>query len=104
MNRIKITKLDVANDPLYPTMTMENYVQGMDNGDISIPINYWVIGTLINPIVEGEGIAMFREIRNGEQVTGLFTTSVVKTITGLSDDRQWIETQNSKYLIEPVEE
>jgi hypothetical protein len=104
--RTKITKIDIAQNPVVPTANKEDYVCGREQDtEVSPFIDYYVIGTLERPIEVGKGIRMLREDRNGVKAFGMFTSSVVKAVKGgNSAGTKWIvETDNSVYRVEDVE-
>ncbi len=101
MSLVKITKVGASKKPEFPTPKFKNYKQGEYNGNVSLPKDYCVIGNLINPIIVGKTIQMWREMRNGEKIAGYFSTSIVKKITK-KQTGLLIETNNSKYLVNEV--
>lgn len=97
VTKVKITKLAAVDNPVLVTPKMEDYKPGEDNGNVSVPIEYTVEGTLIYPIEVGKRCMMTREKRNGVVVNGLFSTSPVTEINGNT-----FSTMNSKYIIEEL--
>lgn len=93
--KIKLTKFASAADPKFPTANREDFKDGQENEGVSLPIDYWIIGNLQREIKEGQSIKVLREIRNGVEALGMFSSSPVKKIDGDS-----IETSNSIYKIE----
>lgn len=76
-----------------PSATNAEYVPG--SGGIknkSIPIDYWVIGELVNPITVGQSVRVLRESRNGVACPGVFQTSPIVEVTPTT-----FKTQNSIY-------
>ncbi len=96
-SKVKLTKFAVSNNPLVPTPPMEGYVCGADNGDVSLPIDYWVEGYLMDDIKVGDSIKLNRTCRNGINIPGMMLTSIVTKIEG-----DIIETNNSKYKLETL--
>jgi len=93
----KITKLAAVENPDFPTPDKKDYVFGKENEGVSLPTDYYVIGTLLKPITKGESIEMLRINRNGVSCPGMFMTSLVKEFDG-----KMVETANSKYIVEEV--
>ena len=93
--KIKLTKFAAVDSPLALTPDDKNYNHGEINENVSIPIDYWIIGELSRPIQVGECVCVNREIRNGITIAGLFQTSPV-----VKFEKDIIETANSKYRIE----
>jgi len=94
---VRLTKLKPVENPLIPTPLAEDYVSGQDNGAVSLPIDYWVTGTLHEDPQVGLPIRVRRDCRNGEWIDGTLTTSPVQRIDG-----DMIYTANSVYKLEEV--
>ena len=95
----KITKISETENPLVKSATKEEYKYGTYNNNVSIPIDYWVVGYLFDEIKVGKPVRLFRKIRNGEKVEGIFTTSKIQTWDG-----NIFTTMNSKYKVEDYNE
>lgn len=95
---VKITKLSAQSSPIVPTPEMEGYIQGQDNGLVSLPIEYTIEGYLLKEIEVGEPVRVHRMIRNGVEKEGQFETSPVTKITETG-----FETTNSIYHLEKIE-
>ena len=97
-NRIvRITKIKSSENPEYPSKSLQDHEHGEVNHGFSLPIEYYVEGTMENPPVVGKSFTMFRSSRNGVKVSGVFTTSEVTKVT---DDG--FETLNSIYKIQDI--
>jgi hypothetical protein len=84
MRRIRIQKLGEVVGAL-PAASKEEYVPGTHGvTGKSIPIEYTLEGTLVNPLTVGESVIVLRETRNGVAATGLFQSSPVTLITNTS--------------------
>ena len=97
--KVKLTKINKAENPRHKTPDKKDYKFGEINRDVSVPLDYWLIGELVGDITVGKGIVIAREIRNGVKVEGLYRSSRVKKIDG-----DTIETDNSIYKIEYLKE
>ena len=97
--KVKITKIDKAESPKYPTPDKKDYEYGQDNYGVSIPLDYWIIGELSSPIKVNSPIVALRSERNGVKCAGLFRSSHVIKLEG-----NIAETENSKYQIEYLED
>lgn len=97
MKNVKIQKISASNNPLFETPKIEDYEVGKDNGDVSLPIEYTIEGTLVAPIEIGKPVSVLRKKRNGISMIGLFTTSEVVKKT-----EKTFETKNSVYTIEEI--
>lgn len=94
---VRLTKLKAVENPVAPTPLAKDYVSGRDNGMVSLPIDYWVTGTLYEDPQIGLPIKVRRDCRNGEWIDGTMTTSRVQRIDG-----DMIYTSNSIYKMEEV--
>jgi len=65
-------------------------------------IGYWVSGELIKEPETGSHLAMLRNVRNGEEVPGLFITSKIESLVPLDPWKTLVITQNSTWLMEEV--
>lgn len=95
--KVKITKLRQADNALYDTPPIHDYLMGEDNGNVSLPINYWLEGYLTEELIVGKSLTVSRTNRNGVEIGGLFVTSTVTEIT--SDG---FKTLNSVYKLEYI--
>lgn len=97
---VKISKIGIAANALYPTPAVEEYIPGEDNGAVSLPVSYTVEGYLVSPIKKTQHITVQREKRNGISVAGFFSTSEVEKLTKINDTNYVVETLNSVYTVE----
>lgn len=95
-----IKKIAAAINADCPTPSFDNYICGVDNGDVSLPIEYEVIGKLNKDIIEGDYMELTRTERNGVKCAGIFTSSLIKSIKPSFKGACEVETNNSKYLVE----
>lgn len=78
--RIKIEKIGEAQGGL-PANDRQLHIDGqIQDGNVSLPINYTVEGELVGTIVVGKPVVVNRDTRNGVKVPGIFNTSEVQTI------------------------
>lgn len=76
-----------------PARKMEDHISGQDMDDsLSIPIEYNLEGYLIGEMEVGKNLIVDRTKRNGLEVRGMFTTSIV---TEVGDS--FFKTANSVY-------
>ena len=99
MKKVKIIKIAAVEEARVPTPEFNNFVQGVDNNGVSLPIDYTVEGYLQNDIEVGKPVLMLRTKRNDVECQGLFTTSEVRELTSYG-----FNTLNSKYTIETLSE
>lgn len=99
---IKLTKLVAAPNAFFPAANKENYQYGKDNYGVSLPVDYWLEGYLLNnEIKEGERVVVERTNRNGVECKGLFTSSLVKKV---DKEKGLFWTENSTYKVEVLKE
>jgi hypothetical protein len=98
MKKVKITKLGSVDNPIYPTPNFNEYTPGEDNGNVSLPVEYWLEGYFMNEPVVGSSVLVNRTSRNGVTCGGSFFTSKVTKITDTG-----FETQNSVYQVDILE-
>jgi hypothetical protein len=98
MKKVKITKLGPSENPVFPTPNYNEYIQGSDNGNVSLPAEYWIEGYIMNEITVGSSVLVNRTSRNGVECGGRFLTSKVKKITETG-----FETENSIYRVDYLE-
>lgn len=98
MNKVRITKIGIPDNPDVDTATKEIYNLGEFN-KLSPFVDYYVEGELIGDVTVGKSVLMVRENRNGVAVNGMFQTSTVTSITPL-DNVVIFRTRNSIYKLE----
>jgi hypothetical protein len=91
---VKLTKINKQKNPAYETSSISDWKHGEENG-LSPFVGYQVKGSLLSKPVVGGSIEIFREIRNGDKVPGIFRSSKILKIEG-----NLIHTLNSVYKIE----
>jgi hypothetical protein len=99
--KVKITKIEPVDNPVVITPLEKDYICGqVQKEDVSVFNGYTVIGTLVYPIEIGRPVKLLRENRNGVEIEGIFTTSIVKNISAYSEETLFFTTDNSLYRIE----
>jgi hypothetical protein len=76
---------------------MQDYVAGQDNGDVSLPIEYYLEGHMPEEPTVGRSLIVHRSSRNGIKIAGIFTTSEVTEVTEYG-----FKTLNSIYKLEYI--
>ncbi len=99
--KIKVKKISEAALPRYRTANWDEYKCGEDNGDISLPVEYELTGTIIGSLETGKSLVIQRDTRNGIECLGLFYSTTVKNIIE-KDNYKIIETENSVYQLEEL--
>lgn len=97
--QVRLTKHAACKNPVTPTPEMRDYRTGEDNGDVSLPTNYSVEGTLIPPLKAGFPLNILRSKRNGVVCSGYTSTSPIQRIDE-GNGKLVLTTQNSIYTLE----
>jgi hypothetical protein len=79
---IRLQKLAATDVALYEPGLPGEYVPGTINPDVSLPLDYWLIGWLVLPPKVGEAVMVLRIVRNGIVFPGHFATTPVTEIRG----------------------
>lgn len=95
--KIKLIKINKVEDADCPTPDFTDYKPGMDNGLVSLPIDYEICGEIGGFPVVGNSIIGTRTHRNGIEVPGIFTTSKVISVISINEEEYIITTKNSIY-------
>jgi hypothetical protein len=101
MQRVRVKKVGAVEQPLCETPDWDSYVLGVENPDVSLPIEYEIEGTPLNEPTVGESYRVLRYVRNGVKTLGGFSTSIVKRIS-TDGNRTILETCNSIYIVENI--
>ena len=100
MQLYKITKLSAVKNPVVQSaQSVDEYRESLHTYDetLSPNVDYWMIGELISGPVLGESVILQRSNRNGIEMPGVFTSSIVTKITEAG-----FETMNSNYKMEAL--
>lgn len=97
--KIQLTKINKVENARFPTPDKCDYIPGIDNRNVSLPIDYEIIGHIDSIPVVGDIISGIRTHRNGEEVPGYFETSKITEMTELDDNTFTFNTQNSIYKL-----
>lgn len=93
--QILIVKLSASSNPVAEPGSWEGWIPGSRNNLASLPVNYELRGILLEEVVVGGSLFVFRSHRNGVEVYGLFKST---TIVGISRE-SLVETFNSVYQV-----
>lgn len=99
--KVKLKKISEAEMPRYKSANWDEYKVGIDNGDVSLPVDYELTGTMLREPAIGQSVTIQRDTRNGVECGGIFCCSVVKGINKVGDIL-FLETQNSVYQVEAI--
>ena len=95
--KVKITKIAQVEDALHDAPPIHEYEAGKDNGNVSLPVEYYLEGIMPEEPTVGKSLTVIRTSRNGIEIGGLFTTSRVTEIT-----KNGFKTLNSIYKVEYI--
>ncbi len=103
--KVKITKIGKASFPLAKSSSsVEDYWDNLKDpdGDLSPPIDYWIIGTIHGEVKVGECLVAIRDNRNGVELPGIFYTTPIEEVKYDGDELVGVITLNSIYKIEKI--
>lgn len=95
--KVKISKVAHLEDAIHDAPPIYDYVAGEDNGNVSLPVEYYLEGFMHEAPTVGRPLIVLRTSRNGVEIGGLFTTS---TVTEITEDG--FKTLNSVYKLEYI--
>ena len=93
---VRVTKLRATEGGM-PACPRPLYSPGAWHNVLSLPIGYWMEGTLLADVVKLGAILLRRRFRDGVDAQGIFRSTQICTVV----DKE-IMTYNSVYLIEEV--
>ncbi len=93
---VRLVKLRPAGNPSAESGNWNTYVPGSADNATSLPIDYEMIGVLLEPPVVGGQVKLLRLERNGVRSMGLFESTRITSVNGNE-----FTTQNSVYRWEP---
>lgn len=104
---VKITKIKICEDAEYRTPDWDEYELGKINGNMSLPVDYYLEGYLLEEIKVGKPVLVERISRNGEKIGGFFSTSFVREISYQENKNQeggcwFFKTLNSIYRMDYI--
>lgn len=100
--KVKLTKIAINKDSEAPqSKTIEEYRNG--KWDKSPPVDYWLLGELLEEIEVGKPLRISRWNRNGLEALGMFHSTPVVTLHEHNSDT-YITTNNSVYKMELLED
>lgn len=94
---VRVKKLATSPNPDVEADSWEEHAPGSPSNKGSIPVEYEVEGTLAFKPEPGLSLVINRTKRNGVEISGVMTTSVVTKITP-----DGFETRNSVYEMEVI--
>jgi len=99
--KVRVIKVSECEVPKFKSGDWKTFKVGLDNPEVSLPIDYEIEGDLIGKIEVGGNIIVSRHKRNGVECFGMFCSS---PITKIDNEKvsQIVETQNSVYLVSEI--
>ena len=93
-----IRKYAVQPEALVRTASASEHIDGINNGEVSLPIDYEVEGILSSHFEVGKSLVVERHRRNDVATPGIMMTSPITKI--YQGEHNWtFDTGNSKYII-----
>ena len=89
---IELTKLAPSGDAVVEPGSWETYIPGSADNKDSLPVDYVLVGFLLEPIKLGRPIRLLRVARNGVAALGIFESTSVTAVTSTK-----VTTRNSLY-------
>lgn len=100
--KVRVKKIKEADGPRYSSAKWEEYSPGVDNGNVSLPVEYEITGEMrLADLKLSRPLVVARDSRNGVKISGYFTTSAVKSIAKIKTGFI-VTTDNSVYEIEKI--
>jgi hypothetical protein len=94
---VRITKRSESAWPSVRAGEWGSYIPGAWTQSTSLPVDYEIIGFLLDPIEQGKSVRVLRIARNGEEILGIYQSTTVIEVR--SDG---YGTRNSVYCVEVV--
>lgn len=95
---VRVRKISQVNVPVNPAATAQSYPYGGISSSDSLPVDYWLVGWMLQPPVVGEPTRVLRVARNGIVIPGHFITSDVMEVPAVGV----FHTMNSVYRWEEI--
>lgn len=92
---VRLTKIGCPAKPQLPPGRWDTYEPGEINQDVSLPVDYVLVGYLLTPVLTGECVRVLRVERNGVSVLGAYQSTPVIALTP-----DGFATTNSTYRLE----
>jgi len=94
---VKLTKLRANPETIVLPGNWNDYRCGQLTNNTSLPVDYLLVGELIEPPVVGSEVVILRFIRNGIEDLGIFRSTAVVALTA-----DGFATLNSVYRLESL--
>jgi hypothetical protein len=94
---VRLVKLRAAVDPLVQPGRWDTYHAGSSTNTTSLPVDYEILGFLLQAPIVGGQVRVLRIQRNGINALGIFQSTEVTAV-----GEGHFTTQNSVYRLEPM--
>lgn len=94
---VSIVKRSESANPIFRAANWETFTPGIYNPTASLPVDYEILGFLVEDIRVGKPVVLLRVARNGERVLGYYQST---TVLELREDAY--VTMNSVYSVKTV--
>ena len=95
---VRVRKVAQVSVPVNPAADPRTYPYGGISSSGSLPVEYWLIGWMLQPPVVGEPVRVLRVGRNGISMPGHFITSDVMEVPTAGE----FHTMNSVYCWDEI--
>lgn len=96
---VYVIKNDRASRAKYRTAAQHEWVPGQENEGLTPPICYMAEGKLTGPIKPGRRLLVDRVKRNGVEVPGKFSSSIIMEVDTSAENPIYVHTENSVYQV-----
>ncbi len=96
---VRIIKRGEVQSPVVRAANWSTYVPGSWENRMSLPVDYEMVGYLLEDIIAGSKVRLLRVERNGQTAVGVYISSLVTEV-----DVVGYATLNSRYSVECLEQ
>ena len=95
---VRVEKISASHEPVVAAGCPATYGYGEECPGVSLPEGYELEGWLVGKLVVGIPVTIFRQVRNGVETLGFFTSTPV---TEVRSENEFC-TRNSVYRLSPI--
>lgn len=96
--KVKLEKLDQVQGAQFQSGVSSEWKHGQENPAKSLPVGYSLEGVLLEDVILGRSLYLYRTKRNDVETSGLTETSPITNI-----QNNYLHTKNSIYRITELE-
>lgn len=95
---VSIVKRAESSSPIFRAGNWETFTPGVYNPTASLPVDYEILGFLVEDIRVGKPVILLRVARNGVRVLGYYQSTIVLELRG-----DGYVTKNSVYSVKIID-